>query len=126
MKTPPRLSNIKPRIATADLTRAKVPAKVVDPFYASPEWKALRMACLERDHFRCVSCGDRATVADHKISRRRWFAERLPGSPDTLGNLRSFCGTCDRKVKEMSNGIRRNGGSTGVIGADGFPVPLPS
>lgn len=97
----------------------------VDPFYLTPEWKMLRRACLERDDHRCVSCGDLARVADHKISRRNWFAQRLAGSPDTLANLRSFCDTCDRRVKEMSNGQRRNGGSTGVIGVDGFPVPLP-
>ena len=94
----------------------------VDPFYLTPEWKALRRACLQRDHYRCVSCGERAFVADHIIGRRRWFSEGRAGSPDVLSNLRAFCGTCDRKIKEMANGQRRKGGVVGVIGADGWPV----
>ena len=117
-----RLANIRPRLAVADTSRAKVPPKTVDAFYVSPEWKALRHACLTRDGFRCVSCGDRAMIADHKISRRVWFAKGLVGSPDTLDNLRSFCRRCDNRVKERTNGERANAGSTGVIGADGFPV----
>ena len=99
----------------------------VDPYYLTPEWKALRRACLERDGFLCVSCGERAVVADHIIGRRRWFAENRAGSPDVLSNLRSMCLSCDRRITEhpSTGGQRRNGGSTGVIGVDGFPVPLP-
>ena len=117
-----RLTSIKPRLATADLSRAKVPPKAADPFYASAEWKALRLATLQRDGFRCALCGEPATIADHIIGRRRWFAECLPGSPDTLANTRSLDRTCDNRIKEDADGQRRNGGRAGVIGADGFPV----
>ena len=105
MKAPPRLSNIKPRVAAADLTRAKLPPKAADPFYASPEWKGLRQACLRRDGFMCVGiggkpCGSRAVFADHIIRRR-------DGGKDDLGNLRSLCASCDAKAKERWDGSRK-------------------
>ena len=117
-----RLTSIKPRIHAADLSRAKLPPKTADAYYLSPEWKALRHACLTRDGFRCTACGEPAFIADHIISRRRWAAESRPGSPDTLANLQSRCRTCDNRTKEDAFGNRRNGGVAGVIGPDGFPV----
>jgi 5-methylcytosine-specific restriction endonuclease McrA len=92
------------------------------PYYQTPEWRALRIACLKRDGFRCQSCGERASIADHKIGRRRWMAEGRSGSPDVLDNLRALCRVCDNRIKEDASGTRRNRGSTGVIGADGFPL----
>lgn len=74
--------------------------KKVDPFYQSPEWKALRVACFKRDGYRCVECGERAIIADH-IKRRR------DGGPDTLDNLRSLCRACDNRLKETWSGKRR-------------------
>lgn len=90
--------------------------KVSDSFYLSPQWKLLRSACLERDGHRCV-CGSRAFIVDHIKSRRA-------GGTDTLDNLRSLCRTCDNRVKEFK-GRRKNSGSLGVIGADGWPVARP-
>lgn len=95
----------------ADLRIVRPPPKAADAFYFSAEWKALRAACFKRDGHRCVMCGEPAVVADHVIGRRKWLAEGLPGSPDTLGNLRSLCRTHDNRFKEGADGERR--GSAG-------------
>jgi 5-methylcytosine-specific restriction enzyme A len=75
------------------MTIARIPGKKADPFYATPEWEALRKACLERDGYRCVICGAPAVVADHIISRKR-------GGLDRLDNLRSLCRTDDNRLRE--------------------------
>jgi len=93
-------------IGQADLRVAKAPPKEADPFYLSPEWKALRMACLTRDRFRCTApgCDRPAIVADHIVSRKA-------GGRDELGNLRSLCRTHDNRWREGPDGVRR--GATG-------------
>ena len=97
-----RLANIKPRLGVADLSRAKVPPKAVDPFYVSAEWKALRHACLTRDGFRCAiaGCEERAIVADHVVRRR-------DGGADALSNLRSLCRHHDAERRERWDGGRK-------------------
>lgn len=101
MQPRPRLTNIKPRIAVADLTRAKLPPKQADSFYSSDEWRMLRITCLQRDGFRCAvaGCDERATFADH-ITRRR------DGGGDELSNLRSLCRHHDAMLKERWDGSR--------------------
>ncbi len=103
------------RIAGQPNVDAARRAKRADPFYLSDEWKRLRLDCLRRDGFACVKCGARANVADHIVSRRQ-------GGKDDLANLRSLCAICDNRMKENADGRRRNSGSAGVIGADGFPT----
>ena len=105
------MRSLRPLVRAADLRVVKPPPKIADAFYHTPEWKALRTACLKRDGWRCVVCGKPAIVADHVIGRRKWIAERLPGSPDTLGNLRSLCRGHDNAMKEGPDGERR--GSAG-------------
>ncbi len=82
----------------------RLPPKTADPFYATPEWRALRHACLTRDGFRCTAAGcDRpAIVADHIVSRR-------DGGRDELANLRSLCRLHDNRAKELPGGDRRRG-----------------
>lgn len=84
------------------LTRSPIPTKVADPFYGTPEWRALRLACLQRDRFRCAipGCEVRASVADHLVSRR-------DGGIDRLDNLRSLCRTHDNQLKELPVGRRK-------------------
>jgi len=88
-----------------------------DPFYLSGKWRALRKACFERDGFRCTApgCANKATRCDHIVSRRK-------GGADALANLRSLCTACDNRIKEDAVGQRRNGGSFGAVGADGWPL----
>jgi 5-methylcytosine-specific restriction endonuclease McrA len=99
-----RLKSAPLRIGFANQARIAPAAKVADPFYASPEWKALRLACFQRDRFKCTEpgCDERACVADHIISRRN-------GGQDVLGNLRSMCRAHDNRVKEDHMGRRRGG-----------------
>ena len=86
-----------------------------DPFYSSLAWRVLRKARLERDRYACVACRAPARTVDHIQSRRS-------GGADQLSNLRSLCAQCDNRIKEGSDGRRRNGGRMGVIGPDGWPV----
>jgi 5-methylcytosine-specific restriction endonuclease McrA len=96
------MKSLAPIVGTADLRAAKAPLKAADPFYLTPEWKALRLACLKRDGFRCVvsGCDRPAVVADHIVARKG-------GGPDELGNLRSLCRVHDNRAREAPGGGRR-------------------
>lgn len=68
-----------------------------DPFYQSPEWRAIRRQALKRDRYRCVMCRAdlaklRASRVDHILPRRQFPALAL-----SLANLRSLCPTCDNR-----------------------------
>jgi len=99
-----RLKTLKPRLAAAPMGIAAFPEKTADPFYASPEWKALRRLRLEIDGHACVipGCGKTARIVDHVISRRT-------GGADTIENLRSLCVDHDNRFKENHLGARRGG-----------------
>jgi 5-methylcytosine-specific restriction endonuclease McrA len=92
---------------------------VSDPYYQTPAWRALRKRCLERDGYRCFvpGCRNRASVADHIVSRRN-------GGQDALANLRSVCLSHDAQVKETAKGKRRNDGKPFVQGCDASGSPL--
>lgn len=83
-----------------------------DPFYTSPQWRALRAAVLKRDGFRCsvTGCTTRASVADH-------IKPRAIGGADDPHNLRSLC--------ERHHNTRRRGGKRGAAGTDAQGWPLP-
>jgi 5-methylcytosine-specific restriction endonuclease McrA len=99
-----KLTTLKPAIGRMSTSIASIPAKVVDGYYQSAEWKALRKACLQRDLYRCTlalpGCRHTATIADHIVSRRK-------GGADTIDNLRSVCRVCDNRLKEDHLGERR-------------------
>ena len=92
-------------------------------FYASEDWRRLRAAALARDGWRCTAagCQDAAQVVDH-IRRRAHLS--MVTEADCLPNLRSLCARHDAQVKELANGMRRNGGRTRIIGADASGWPL--
>ena len=81
-----------------------------DPSYQTPQWKALRASCIQRDHGRCVACGERGLIADHIIPRKR-------GGPDNLANLRTLCRRCDNQRHADKAGIPRKV----AVGVDGWP-----
>ena len=87
------MKTLRPMLRAANLAVVKLPAKTAEAYYLSAEWKALRLACLRRDHFRCVVCGGAAVVADH-------IASRHDGGRDELGDLRSLCRVCDNRLRE--------------------------
>ena len=105
---------LAPRLRNVDLTIAKIPEKRADPFYLSAEWKALRLACLRRDRFRCTiqGCGQPACVADHIVSRKA-------GGADELANLRSLCRLHDNRFRERPSDSSRG------RGFNFFVAPLP-
>jgi 5-methylcytosine-specific restriction endonuclease McrA len=94
-----RLKAIGSRLTAAKQTSVAF-VKKAEAYYGTSEWQSLRMSCLKRDGFACQVCGDKATIADHIISRRN-------GGSDTLTNLRAMCRTCDNKAKEDHMGVRR-------------------
>lgn len=100
-----KLTMLKPSIGRMSTSVAAIPPKVVDGYYQSAEWKALRKACLQRDLYRCTlalpGCLHTASIADHIVSRRK-------GGTDTIENLRSVCRSCDNRLKEDHLGERRS------------------
>jgi 5-methylcytosine-specific restriction endonuclease McrA len=91
-------------------------------YYRSAHWKALREAALRHYGRRCSvpGCGGtHGLTVDHRSTRPN---SDFPTAADTLGNLRILCSTCDRKVKELADGRRRNGGI--IPGADFRGVPV--
>lgn len=100
-----RLKTLAPRLAPARQVIAEAAPKQVDPYYATPEWRALREARLRLDGYRCtvLGCDAAALVVDHVVSRRN-------GGSDELAGLRSLCRTHDNRFKEDHTGRRRGGG----------------
>lgn len=87
-----------------------------DPFYQSPEWRALRKACLDRDSNRCTTCQRRGWIAHHVRARKQ-------GGPDSLANLTTLCATCDNRTHADKAGTPRKV----AVGADGWPLaPSPA
>jgi 5-methylcytosine-specific restriction endonuclease McrA len=63
------------------------------------EYAALCRAILERDHWKCCSCGSRNALHVHHI----WF--RSHGGPDMLWNLITLCSSCHDGVhKDVKDG----------------------
>jgi 5-methylcytosine-specific restriction endonuclease McrA len=93
-----------------------------DAFYKTREWRALRIAVLKRDSYRCTNpgCGSthRLTV-DHIKSRRQH-----PNLAMAIGNLRTLCISCDNQLKEASSGQRRGHGRPILRGCDASGRPL--
>lgn len=87
-----------------------------NPYYRTTHWRALRRACLERDHYCCVvqGCREPARVADHIETRP---PVSTPCEADRLDNLRSLCCSHDAQVKEY-RGKRKQGGTFKVKGCD--------
>ena len=105
-----RVKTLGTIVKPAHLGCVRLPPKVADAYYFTSQWKALRLECLTRDHFRCVLCGQPAIVADHIISRK-------DGGADALPNLRSLCRACDAGLRE------RPGASRAKEGRRGFNSP---
>lgn len=85
------LRMIRSRIAPAPV-RVRPPAKVVDPFYTSPEWRGLAARAKRAAGYRCAECGTeadgRALIADH-VAEIRDGGARLDSR-----NIRVLCASC--------------------------------
>lgn len=68
-----------------------------DEFYHSNEWKEVRQAVLERDHYLCQICKRhgvvrQATTVHHLIPLRTDYSKRLE-----MDNLETICQSCHNK-----------------------------
>lgn len=54
------------------------------------DWTATQRRILARDHYRCRSCGQRATEVDHIVPA-------FEGGDDEDANLQSMCVRCHRR-----------------------------
>ena len=92
---------LPPRLPLARTAIVRLPPKVADPYYLTPEWRELRRQTLERDGGVCTvpGCGRRALVADHIVSRKA-------GGADALHNTRSLCRLHDNRLREGPTGRR--------------------
>lgn len=71
------------------MTTKKSTKYEIDPYYDTPEWRALRRDTLHRDKHICQYCGCKAFQADHVIPRWK-------NGPDHLSNLVACCATCNK------------------------------
>lgn len=60
-------------------------------YLQSGHWRALRLRALNRDGFRCRSCGSKRNLAVH----HRWYV--VLGA-EHLSTLETLCGKCHRKI----------------------------
>lgn len=72
--------------------------KDITEFYHSPEWQAVRLQALMRDHYLCQEClrQKKITTADmvhHKKPVRLYWQLRL-----VLSNLESLCNYCHSQI----------------------------
>ena len=83
------LSTLKPRVGSMDLRTAALPPKIVDPFYSSPEWIALRDRVRLEAGGRCDAegCGrvERRMFVDHIVELKDGDA------PLKRSNVRLLC-----------------------------------
>ena len=74
--------------------------KKADPFYLSANWRRLRKAALERDHYLCQRCKRRpATVVHHRIP-----VKDCPDKMRDLDNLESVCAMCHNLLHPEKGG----------------------
>lgn len=74
--------------------------KKADPFYLSGNWRRLRRAALERDHYLCQRCRRRvATVVHHIIP-----VKDCPEKMRDLDNLESVCAMCHNLLHPEKGG----------------------
>jgi 5-methylcytosine-specific restriction endonuclease McrA len=68
-----------------------------DPFYTTPEWRALRLRVLKAQGFRCAWCG--VSIAMPGTARVDHVQPRLvrPDLALTATNLRGLCVLCDAR-----------------------------
>lgn len=97
--------------------RAILPMKQAESFYTNAAWRALRLAALKRDHFRCTVCGVYVGAkGDSRVDHIRPRSE-CPELALELSNLRVLCATCDNRRH-----FEKGGGQARGCGPDGWPT----
>src|SRR5216683_2297763 len=84
-----KMKSLAPRLKSADTRRVKPPpAKVPDPFYSSPEWRALVAAVIAERGRSCERCGAEPSriFGDHIVEMKDG------GAPLDKRNVMLLCG----------------------------------
>jgi 5-methylcytosine-specific restriction enzyme A len=107
--TPPRLRNVRPRLAVLDVRVASAPAKVADPHYRTPEHQAWRAAVIERS---AGHCQDPACRDPQRGRGRRLFADHVVeikdgGAALDLANGQALCGACHTRKTIAERALRQ-------------------
>jgi 5-methylcytosine-specific restriction protein A len=84
------LKMLQPRLKALDTRRIKPARKQTEPFYLSPEWRALMAAIIKARGRRCQQCGrtDCRVFGDHVVELRDG------GTPLDPSNILLRCGSC--------------------------------
>jgi 5-methylcytosine-specific restriction endonuclease McrA len=105
-----RFATLATRVPMADTRRVTPPAKVVDRFYTSAEWRQLVAQIIRQRGRRCEECGRTSTPGGRVL---RVFGDHLielqdGGAPLDPNNVRLKCGSCHTK-KTLAERARRLG-----------------
>lgn len=85
----PRLRMLGARVGKVDTRTATPPAKVVEPIYNTPQWRALIARLIKERGRRCEKCGRTGTriFGDHIIELKDG------GEPFDEKNVQLLCGS---------------------------------
>lgn len=98
-----KLRTFGPRLREHRTQRIAPPPKTVDPFYRSPEWRALMASVIAERGRRCEDCGRTGCriFGDHATE----LADG--GAPLDRRNIRLLCGSCHTRKTAQARASRR-------------------
>lgn len=115
----PRLRTLAPRLTTLDTNAVRIPSKVANPHYNTPEHAAWRAAVLAQAGGRCVDCGrsDGRLFADHVVELQDG------GAPFDVGNGAARCGSCHSRKTAAERARRMAQGAAQPVMRPGWLTP---
>ena len=84
--------------------------KPVDPFYRTPEWRALGASMKRQRGYRCQACGEDHSATAWKLRADHIIAIKDGGEPLDPRNVQVLCAGCDnakRGVEHRERGQAR-------------------
>jgi len=91
------------------------------PFYGTAEWKAVRLACLRRQQWRCAHCATSiAARGSSRVDHIKTRAER-PDLALEPTNLQGLCIKCDA-IRHADKGGSHQAASAPKCDANGWPT----
>jgi 5-methylcytosine-specific restriction endonuclease McrA len=105
-----RFAQVPQRVALADTRLVRMPPKLADKFYLTPEWRALMRRLIEERGRRCEKCG-RSSAGGQRL---RIFGDHIHelkdgGAPLDPQNISLLCGSC-HTAKTAAERTKRTGG----------------